>query len=121
MLSLLARLIASQSAVFSIWFSRRGYERSRGEMITMLYEKTLSRKVIGIHPALQENSSIEVNVDDNVYAMKYTKSNRKRPLSRFILSIRTKFRPVSNPFREVHTIPNSKQPASTGKILNLMR
>lgn len=41
-----ARLVAAQSAVFSMWFGRRCYERSRGEMITMLYEKTLNRKIM---------------------------------------------------------------------------
>ncbi|KAI4254106.1 MAG: hypothetical protein L6R42_007327, partial [Xanthoria sp. 1 TBL-2021] len=46
-LSLLVRLVACQSSVFSLWYSRRSYERSRGEMITMLYEKTLSRQIIG--------------------------------------------------------------------------
>jgi ABC-type multidrug transport system fused ATPase/permease subunit len=44
-LSLIFRLVASQSAVFNLWFSRRSYERSRGELITMLSEKTLSRKM----------------------------------------------------------------------------
>src|SRR3954470_13742729 len=47
-LSLIVRLIAAQSSVFSLWYGRRCYERSRGEMITMLYEKTLSRKVVSI-------------------------------------------------------------------------
>ena len=47
LLSLLARLVATQSSVFSLWFGRRCYERSRGEMITMLYEKSLNRKIIG--------------------------------------------------------------------------
>ena len=41
------RMIAAQIGVFSIWFCRRCYERSRGEMITMLHEKTLNRKIIG--------------------------------------------------------------------------
>jgi len=44
---MVARLVAAQSAVFSLWFGRRCYERSRGEMITMLYEKTLNRKILG--------------------------------------------------------------------------
>ena len=35
-LALLVRLVAAQSGVFSLWFCRRCYERSRGEMITML-------------------------------------------------------------------------------------
>ncbi|KAL8682945.1 MAG: hypothetical protein Q9186_001024 [Xanthomendoza sp. 1 TL-2023] len=46
-ISLFVRLVACQSSVFSLWYSRRSYERSRGEMITMLYEKTLARKIIG--------------------------------------------------------------------------
>lgn len=41
---LLARLTGAQSGVFNLWFCRRAYERSRGEMITMIYEKTLMRK-----------------------------------------------------------------------------
>lgn len=53
-LSLVARLVSNQSAVFSLWFGRRAYERSRGELITMLYDKMLTRKVIG----LQEKRSM---------------------------------------------------------------
>jgi hypothetical protein len=48
--SLAARLIASQTAVLNLWFSRRSYERSRGELITMIYEKTLTRKIVGALP-----------------------------------------------------------------------
>jgi ABC-type multidrug transport system fused ATPase/permease subunit len=48
--SLAARLIASQTAVLNLWFSRRSYERSRGELITMIYEKTLTRKIVGVLP-----------------------------------------------------------------------
>lgn len=47
LLILIARVIYAQSQVFSTWYGRRCYERSRGEMITMIYEKTLNRKVIG--------------------------------------------------------------------------
>jgi ABC-type multidrug transport system fused ATPase/permease subunit len=50
-LSWAARLIASQTAVLNLWFSRRSYERSRGELITMLYEKTLTRKIVAVLPA----------------------------------------------------------------------
>lgn len=41
---LIVRLIGAQSGIFNLWFCRRAYERSRGEMITMIYEKTLLRK-----------------------------------------------------------------------------
>jgi ABC-type multidrug transport system fused ATPase/permease subunit len=47
-LTLTVRLVASQSDVLNLWYSRRAYERSRGEMITMLYEKTLTRKIVRI-------------------------------------------------------------------------
>lgn len=41
---LIVRLVGAQSGVFNLWFCRRAYERCRGEMITMIYEKTLMRK-----------------------------------------------------------------------------
>lgn len=44
MLSLALRFVAAQSQVLNLWYGRRCYERSRGEMIMMIYEKALSRK-----------------------------------------------------------------------------
>jgi len=71
-LSLLARLLASHTAVFGLWFGRRCYERSRGEMITMLYEKMLTRKVIGLQEKrpkadseLVEDSNSESTIGSN--------------------------------------------------------
>lgn len=46
LLSLVLRLIAAQSQVLNLWYGRRCYERSRGEMVMMVYEKALSRKNI---------------------------------------------------------------------------
>jgi hypothetical protein len=91
-LSLVARLIESQAAVFGLWFSRRCYERSRGEMITMLYEKMLRRKVIGLQEDVFEadpESSAECTTTDT------TETGQK-------------------PDQE-------HESASTGKVLNLMR
>lgn len=45
MLILVARLVSAQVAQLNTWYSRRSYERSRGEMITTMYEKTMSRKI----------------------------------------------------------------------------
>ncbi|KAL2817293.1 hypothetical protein BDW59DRAFT_152765, partial [Aspergillus cavernicola] len=45
-LSLVLRVVAAQSQVFSLWYGRRCYERSRGEMMMMVYEKALVRKNI---------------------------------------------------------------------------
>jgi len=57
-LSLIVRLIAAQADVLSLWYSRRAYERSRGELITMLSEKTLSRKMVGgLHQANQKEAA----------------------------------------------------------------
>ncbi|ERS97272.1 hypothetical protein HMPREF1624_06603 [Sporothrix schenckii ATCC 58251] len=40
----ITNIARAQAGVFSLWFTRRCYERSRGELITMIYEKTLRRK-----------------------------------------------------------------------------
>ncbi|KAJ5082970.1 hypothetical protein N7532_012013 [Penicillium argentinense] len=55
LLSLALRLVAAQSQVLNLWYGRRCYERSRGEMIMMVYEKALSRKnILGAHEKAQE-------------------------------------------------------------------
>ena len=46
-IALILRLLGAQSSVFSTWYGRRCYERCRGELITMLHEKVLSRKLVG--------------------------------------------------------------------------
>jgi hypothetical protein len=91
LLTLIAGLIKSQSAVFGLWFSRRSFERSRGEMITMLYEKMLKRKVIG----LQEKPLSEVSETVDEDANSHTQGSIPKS--------------------------EGKQSASTGKVLNLMR
>jgi hypothetical protein len=57
-LTVALRLLAAQLAVFNLWYQRRSYERSRGELITMLYEKTLNRKIMG---AKQEEKEEQTN------------------------------------------------------------
>jgi ABC-type multidrug transport system fused ATPase/permease subunit len=88
-LTLAANLIGAQSGVFSIWFTRRCYERSRGEMITMIYEKTLRRKAFSVpgrtNKAAEDGGKDDTNKDDHQ---------------------------AGGP---------ALDPASTGKILNLMR
>ena len=52
------RLVEAQAEVFNTWFGRRCYERSRGEMILMVYEKALSRKnVVGVDPELKARAA----------------------------------------------------------------
>jgi hypothetical protein len=110
MLSLVVRLIASQSAVFSLWFGRRAYERSRGEMITMLYEKTLSRKVVSVSSKARADENHKINGNGVT-----TKSNRSYWTK--MISF------LSKPFwsKKVKDSDKSKELASMGKIMNLMR
>ena len=121
LISLLSRLVMTQSSVFSLWFSRRCYERSRGEMITMLYEKTLKRKNIGapnkdpVQTALTENGVNGLSEADKASFKPTTRWRRmyetfRRPLS----SVRKQLGPGRAP-------EAPKEPATTGKILNLMR
>lgn len=114
-LSLLVRLIASQSSVFNLWFSRRCYERSRGEMITMLYEKTLSRKAIGTPTKPQE--AISPNGMNNGGP-----PETKQPRSQLESVSESLYRAIEKLFSATNEHPVvSKKPASMGKILNMMR
>ncbi|EXJ80606.1 ATPase [Capronia epimyces CBS 606.96] len=132
LLILMVRLVAAQSAVFSLWFGRRCYERARGEMITMLYEKTLNRKILGSrdpettkgaglanrHTADRPDPSdigplppTEEPLDD--YSQKSPAiTGRGRKL---LQRVRSLFRS-----KKGHAV-EEKSPASMGKILNLMR
>ncbi|KAH8663406.1 ABC transporter-like protein [Tricladium varicosporioides] len=119
LLSLVVRLIASQSAVFSLWYGRRAYERSRGQLITMLYEKTLSRKMISVSSKAHtsENSNGHTNGNTEI-----------KDCSRWMKLVDF----VKKPFRSQHKTPEveeveeatpkeSLEMASMGKIMNLMR
>lgn len=113
-LMLAVRLIASQSSVFSLWFGRRCYERSRGEMITMLYEKTLGRK-IAFHEEEKKEEPIE-NGTANGHVPELDPPSKRKPawwtgaLQR-ALSL----------FKRTPAPKALTEPASMGKILNLMR
>jgi hypothetical protein len=112
-LSLIVRLIASQSAVFTLWYGRRAYERSRGEMITMLYEKTLSRKVVSI----SSKTVVEVNLDiTSNGTSEYVESRSWQLVLNYLIS---PFKYCI--FRRSKSSSKERQLASMGKILNLMR
>jgi hypothetical protein len=51
-ITLFARLVKTQSGVFNLWYCRRTYARSRGELITMVHEKMLRRKAFTIPSTL---------------------------------------------------------------------
>ncbi|KAJ9601857.1 hypothetical protein H2200_013656 [Cladophialophora chaetospira] len=129
LLILLVRLVAAQSAVFSLWFGRRCYERSRGEMITMLYEKTLNRKILGGLPQ-QAEKDVEVRSSDDA-RMGETDGLTETPnlLNGHIDRPKGFTQHASETIKKVRSFFQLKKkseverkiPASMGKILNLFR
>ncbi|KAL8737968.1 MAG: hypothetical protein Q9181_001190 [Wetmoreana brouardii] len=120
-LSLLVRLIACQSSVFSLWYSRRCYERSRGEMITMLYEKTLSRKLLG-ESAQTKTPTSSATDHDGAKPTRNGLSNATQGRIRSAYEYMKRFgRFVTRSMRVRFSRDKSEQSASIGKIYNLMR
>lgn len=124
-LGLVLRLISAQLSVFNLWYQRRSYERSRGEMITMLYEKTLNRKILGAkQEAKQESNNDHTNADAPDIATEDTSAlpdssmtTRTGWFTRVIVSVRTIFTRK----QKERVKQEDKEAASMGKILNLMR
>ncbi|KAL6715406.1 hypothetical protein ACLMJK_006367 [Lecanora helva] len=113
-LSLLLRLIATQSTVFNQWYSRRCYERSRGEMITMVFEKTLSRKIIN-SPKKSEHAE---DVNGDIARSKIKAQASPFSCQNLVREIQQRLKRV---FQSSKKDPQPKEPASMGKILNIMR
>lgn len=107
---LVVRLISAQTSVFSLWFSRRCYERSRGEMITTIYAKTLSRKTFGEAGLPPEAPPSEAQ---NGTAVDQPTTWSSRLLRLFGIRRKTTTAAQDEAKKD--------QPATTGKILNLMR
>ncbi|KAL7629236.1 hypothetical protein AAE478_000756 [Parahypoxylon ruwenzoriense] len=113
---LLVRLVACQSGVFLLWFSRRAYERSRGEMLTAVYAKTLARKSFGLRTDLNEDlddNDIDPSEEAPLLSGKPAEKSRLASLLEFL-----RLRRIRDP-GEAKSV--SEQPATMGKILNLMR
>ena len=113
-ISLIARLIATQSSVLNLWFSRRCYERSRGEMITMIFEKTLGRKIIGSVKRLPADESCPGDGDANSSGAKHLSTLHKAWWKPSLSKLR-------GVFSRNKVAKELKEPAQMGKILNLMR
>ncbi|KAF2720869.1 putative ABC transporter [Polychaeton citri CBS 116435] len=112
LISLGIRVLSTQLGQQRIWFERRCYERSRGELITMLYEKTLNRK-IGFFDSGEQNQEEKdggANGNSNGTTKNEKQSAWQKLKSRIVASFVSKGDDTS-----------SKQSASTGKLLNLMR
>ncbi|TGJ87988.1 hypothetical protein E0Z10_g738 [Xylaria hypoxylon] len=129
---LVIRLVSTQSGVFSLWFGRRAYERSRGEMITMVYAKTLARKSYG-QPVedgehTQENGQENGHGDDGagVDVDEETPLLGRQPepscFKRFFEFFKFhKASPSKKTKKTKKTRSPPGQPATMGKILNLMK
>ncbi|KAI1114358.1 ABC transporter [Nemania sp. NC0429] len=125
---LVLRLVGAQSGVFSLWFGRRAYERSRGEMITMVYAKTLARKSSGQQMENEiehgendneyDNGDVGIDVDEETPLLgRQDKTSRFRRLLKFVGFHKAKsFKKTKRPPQQ-----QQQQPATMGKILNLMK
>ncbi|KAI9368175.1 P-loop containing nucleoside triphosphate hydrolase protein [Aspergillus egyptiacus] len=102
LLSLVVQLVAAQSQVFNLWYGRRCYERSRGEMMMMVYEKALVRKNVFDQRAEDKAAEIEQQEEGNSSSAKSTFWN----LLTFWRSSRKE---------------KTKAPVTMGKIFNLLR
>ncbi|KAJ5303614.1 hypothetical protein N7476_010413, partial [Penicillium atrosanguineum] len=112
LLSLLIRLVAAQSQVLNLWYGRRCYERSRGEMVMMVYEKALSRKnILGARKIEGEFSLTE---GDNMDA---DEARRELEETSVKAGFWSRLLPQHRKTKQVKT----KQAASLGKIFNLLR
>ncbi|KAI1827991.1 ABC transporter [Xylaria intraflava] len=127
---LVLRLISTQSGVFSLWFGRRAYERSRGEMITMVYAKTLARKSYGQLENDAENGK-QNGHDGHGNGLRYDNNenagvDEETPLlphkpttSRFGRLLRFLGLQKTSSLKKTKSPP--QRPATMGKILNLMK
>ena len=130
--TVLVRLVDAQVEVLALWFGRRCYERSRGEMITMLYEKTLNRKLVG-HVTDSKEAEREHHAnghnDDTSNEETLEEDPERQPLlngnghskQRHTTNGGILQRLLAYFRRSKQQKTDTKQPASLGKILNLMR
>ncbi|KAE9977417.1 hypothetical protein EG328_002066 [Venturia inaequalis] len=106
------RVVSAQTSMLAMWYGRRCYERSRGEMIMMVYDKALSRKaVIGLDKK-EADEAAETNISTDAANGTVEKPKKKRSA-------------IFNLFKELLTGQSSTETkqarSSTGKVLNIVR
>ncbi|KAF2430015.1 ABC transporter [Tothia fuscella] len=119
-LTLIVRLVSAQIDTLDLWYGRRCYERSRGEMTMMVYEKALSRKNIVVLED-EEKKENKSNEDERETSNGHSTgtangSTGETKKSKRFAAFFDRFWSKSKPSE-----PESKPPASMGKILNLIR
>ena len=135
-LILLARMVNAQVQIFCLWFGRRCYERSRGEMITMIFEKTLNRKAITEAPKWDKEKGDQsptngTNGQPNGNYGNEIQDPERQPLlnghmkkssQRDTYKLVSLLRKVTSAFRrKKYAGSDENQHASMGKILNIIR
>ncbi|RAL62089.1 hypothetical protein DID88_002575 [Monilinia fructigena] len=117
LIALTIRLVSAQCDVFATWYGRRSYERSRGVLITMLFEKSLSRKTV--------NTSTNPKSDDHTNGATNSAVSNASSKELTFPWWKKGFDIVAKPFLSrvlrIKEPSKPKEPASMGKILNLMR
>ncbi|KNG86129.1 ABC transporter [Aspergillus nomiae NRRL 13137] len=108
LLSVVLRLVAAQSQVLNLWYGRRCYERSRGEMIMMVYEKALSRKNIFDQQITERGSENECQQSEDSNGEVAPNTKQRKLCGLF-------------PLRRATSKEKGKTAASMGKIFNLLR
>lgn len=111
LLILTTQLAGGHLDVLDLWYSRRCYERSRGEMITMLYEKTLTRKYRNSAPE-QENNPVFLETTQD--------TDSRKPTWALLRRIRL-FSGIPQRPKQATKAGTKEKAADMGKILNLMR
>ncbi|KAI3212555.1 hypothetical protein CBS147311_128 [Penicillium roqueforti] len=112
-MSFALRLVAAQSQVLLLWYGRRCYERSRGEMIMMVYEKALSRK--NISGLMIEGDPVPSDEEDGVNGEAGAQENDQPPTKTVGFWQRITSRNQKMPQKQ------AKEAASLGIIFNLLR
>lgn len=126
-LILLVRVAKEQSEVFSGWYGRRCYERSRGEMMTMLYEKTLNRKTMSMPKSekeedpSQEDTAIQrvQSSDENTPLLGIQSAKELTWTQRLLTQLRMLRKNFLIGWKGLDI--KGQGPADTGKIMNLFR
>lgn len=127
LLTLLVRVVNAQSEVFSLWYGRRCYERSRGEMITMLYEKTLHRKVVAQPKeegeeeadATLERVDTARSTDENTPLLDKKSGQKQSWGQKMWQEIKSLWQNFRIGIKGIDA--KKREPAAMGKILNLIR
>jgi len=100
-------------------------------MITMLYEKTLNRKILGAkQPKSPENTSTTTTTENDGATSTHTSGgieDEQRPrnvqadIQHFFRKVWSSMRAIFSKKPKIENIDEDNASASTGKILNLMR